>query len=314
MASPSALAEDPVRSHPKAMPAPHAARLVSRALLAVSGEEAVPFLQGLVSNDVERAAKGTPVHAALLTAQGKFLHEFFVVPRGGALLLDVEAARRDDLKRRLTLYRLRAKVQIANEDAHAVWALWGEGALQRLRVQGRALAALDGGGIAYADPRLDALGARAILPAGASPAGLGFAEASAEDYDRWRLAHGVPDGSRDLEIEKSILLESNFEELNGIDFAKGCYVGQELTARTKYRGLVKKRLFPVAIDGPPPAPGTPVTANGQDAGTMRSANGERGLALLRLDAVQDALAGKAALEAAGARLKPETPAWMRVSA
>ncbi|MBM3541123.1 MAG: folate-binding protein, partial [Alphaproteobacteria bacterium] len=150
--------------------------------------------------------------------------------------------------------------------------------------------------------------------AGASPAGLGFAEASAEDYDRWRLAHGVPDGSRDLEVEKAILLESNFEELNGIDFAKGCYVGQELTARTKYRGLVKKRLFPVAIEGAPPAPGTPVTANGHDAGTMRSANGGRGLALLRIDAVQDALAGKAALEAAGARLTPETPAWMRLSA
>ncbi len=296
------------------MSAPHAARLDSRALLAVSGEEAVAFLQGLVSNDVERAAKGTPVHAALLTAQGKFLHEFFVVPRDGALLLDVEAARRDDLKRRLTLYRLRAKVQIANADAHAVWALWGDGACARLGLQGRTLAALDGGGIAYADPRLEALGARAILPVGASPASLGFAETNAEDYDRWRLAHGVPDGSRDLEIEKAILLESNFEELNGIDFAKGCYVGQELTARTKYRGLVKKRLFPVAIEGTPPAPGTPVTVDGQDAGTMRSASGGRGLALLRIDAVRDAMAGKAALDAAGTRLTPETPAWMRLSA
>lgn len=295
------------------MPAPHAARLDARALLAVSGEEAVPFLQGLVSNDVERAAKGTPIHAALLTAQGKFLHEFFVVPQGDALLLDVEATRRDDLRRRLTLYRLRAKVQIANADAHAVWALWGEDAGARLGMND-GIAVLDGGGIAYADPRLAALGARAILPAGASPAGLGFAEASAEDYDRWRLAHGVPDGSRDLEIEKSILLESNFEELNGIDFAKGCYVGQELTARTKYRGLVKKRLFPVTIEGAMPAPGTPVTANGQDAGTMRSANGGRGLALLRLEAALDAMAGKAALDAAGARLTPETPAWMRLSA
>jgi folate-binding protein YgfZ len=287
-----------------------AARLDSRALLGVSGEDAAAFLQGLVSNDVERAAKGTPVHAALLTAQGKFLHEFFIVPHAGALLLDCEAARRDDLKRRLTIYRLRAKAQIASDDARAVWALWGAGAGARLGLDGGTPLVAVAGGCAYGDPRLPALGARAILPRDASPDALGFDMASADDYDRWRLAHGVPDGSRDMEVEKAILLESNFDDLHGVDFEKGCYVGQELTARTKYRGLVKKRLFPVAIEGEAPAPGTVITLDGQDAGTMRSANGARGLALLRLDAVDAASAGTSAFEAAGARLTAEKPGWM----
>ncbi len=115
--------------------------------------------------------------------------------------------------------------------------------------------------------------------------GAGFAEAGFTAYDHLRLRLGVPDGSRDLVLEKSILLEAGFDELNGVDWDKGCYIGQELTARTKYRGLVKRRLVPVAIDGPAPAPGTIVTADGRDVGEMRSSNDEAGLALLRIEAV-----------------------------
>ncbi len=293
----------------------HAARLASRALLAISGEEARPFLQGLVSNDVGKVGEARAIYGALLTAQGKYLHDFFLAERAGVLLLDCEQARRDDLKRRLTIYKLRAKAAIAAEDGLCVWALWGEGALARLGFSDSEKAGHVrpfAGGIAFVDPRLAALGARALLPAGAEAdlASSGFAVCAEGEYDPWRLAHGVPDGSRDLEIEKSILLESNFEELNGVDFDKGCYIGQELTARTKYRGLVKKRLFPVEIEGDAPAPGSEITLAGTDIGTMRSAKGGRGLALLRLDA---ALGGEI-LESAGARLKPIKPEWLKLPA
>jgi hypothetical protein len=126
-----------------------------------------------------------------------------------------------------------------------------------------------------------------------------------------RLEQGVPDGSRDLPVEKAILLEAGFEELNGVDWDKGCYVGQELTARTKYRALIRKRLMPVKVEGPLPAPGTPVTFDGQEAGEMRSGRGDRALALLRLEAVAAAEAAKAPLTAGDARLVPVKPGWAK---
>lgn len=290
------------------------ALLPSRGLLAVSGADARTFLQGLVSNDVEKVRTDRAIYAALLTPQGKYLHDFFMAEENDRLLVDGEAQRLDDLLRRLTLYRLRAKVAIEREPRHVVAALWGETALARLGLPGEAGRATPfAKGLAYVDPRLAALGARAILPAESASDSLekaGFTRADVDAYDRHRLAIGVPDGSRDLEVEKSILLESNFEELHGVDFGKGCYIGQELTARTKYRGLVKKRLFPVLLDGPAPAPGTPVTLDGQDAGDMRSAADGRGIALLRLECVEDALKSDRALVSGGARLRPIRPAWM----
>jgi hypothetical protein len=155
------------------------------------------------------------------------------------------------------------------------------------------------------------LGVRCILPReGARPtlAGAGLAEAGFEAYDEMRLGLGIPDGRRDLVLEKSILLEAGFDELNGVDWNKGCYIGQELTARTKYRGLVKRRLMPVAIDGPAPASGTPVYAEGREVGEMRSSRAGRGLALLRIDAALD---GRR-LTAGEAVVVPERPKWMRI--
>jgi tRNA-modifying protein YgfZ len=166
-------------------------------------------------------------------------------------------------------------------------------------------------GVVFADPRLAALGARAVLPrdeARALLADAGIAEAGFDSYDRLRLSLGVPDGSRDLVLEKSILLESGFDELNGVDWEKGCYIGQELTARTKYRGLIKKRLTPVRIEGPPPSPGAVVTAHGREVGEMRSSHGGLGLALLRIEKVRE---GKT-LAAGDATLVPLRPAWMRL--
>ncbi|MFO0996135.1 MAG: folate-binding protein [Alphaproteobacteria bacterium] len=283
-------------------------------MIALSGEDARSFLQGLVSNDVEKVAAGRAIYAALLTPQGKYLHDFFVAEANGRLLIDAETARLADLERRLTLYRLRAKVTIERVEGHVVAALWGENAPRTLTLPSDAGREKPlGRGIAFADPRLPHLGLRAILPqdeAEATLSRLGFTRTEASAYDRHRLAIGVPDGSRDLEVEKSTLLESNFEELHGVDFDKGCYVGQELTARTKYRGLVKKRLFPVTLDGPAPAPGTPVTLDGGDIGDMRSAADGYGLALLRLDCIENALKGDRVLLAGGVRLRPTRPDWM----
>jgi folate-binding protein YgfZ len=170
--------------------------------------------------------------------------------------------------------------------------------------------------VSFADPRLPELGVRVLTKAGEAAALLGshgFVPAASADYDALRLSLGVPDGSRDLPVEKALLLESGFDELNGVDWKKGCYMGQELTARTKYRGLVKKRLFPVRLDGPLPAPGTLVERDGQEVGEIRSGLGDRALAMLRLDSVGGGMKGDG-LTAGGTRILPEVPDWMRLPA
>jgi folate-binding protein YgfZ len=285
--------------------------LDDRGVLSVSGPDRRAFLQGLVSNDVDKVSTEAARYAALLTAQGKYLHDFIIVEAAESLWLDAEAGRLGDLKKRLSLYRLRAKASLDERPDLAVAAVFGEGAAAALGLSGGSGIArpLDLG-VAFVDPRLAALGARIILPresARAVLADAGFREAGFAAYDWLRLSLGIPDGSRDLVLEKSILLESGFDELNGIDWQKGCYIGQELTARTKYRGLIKKRLMPVQIDGPAPPPGTIVTADGREVGEMRSSCDRLGLALLR---IEPALAGNR-LTAGEAAISPMRPDWMR---
>ncbi len=257
------------------------AHLTDRAVLDVTGDDRVAFLQGLVSNDVALAAPGRAVWAALLTPQGKWLADFFIHAGPDRLLLDVEAAQAAMLAQKLTRYRLRAQVQITPSPL-LVHAGWGGPAPAH----------------ASPDPRLAEAGWRALTPAPLP------ATATPDDYDRHRLALGLPDGSRDMEAEKSTLLEANFDALHGVSWTKGCYMGQELTARTKYRGLLKRRLTPVRVEGPLPAPGTPVFRDGTEIGAMRSGRDGRGLALLRIDA------GHAALQCGEATLTAGAPAWM----
>ena len=287
--------------------------LEDRALLSVAGDDRQAFLQGLVSNDVARVAPDRAVYASLLTAQGRFLHDFFIAAHDGAYVLDAEAARLEDLRRRLMLYRLRSKVTIAPVvDRFVVVALFGEGTLEALelpREPGRAAPFC--GGVAFVDPRLAGLGVRAYvaLERAEEIAAAGFKAAERLDYERLRLDLGVPDGSRDLPIEKALLLENGFDELNGVDWKKGCYIGQEVTARMKYRALTKKRLTPVRIDGEMPAPGAAITLDDQEAGEMRSAIDGQGLALLRLEAIETAERDGKQLRAGAAIITPHKPAW-----
>jgi len=264
------------------------ARLDDRAVLAVEGEDRVAFLQGLVSQDMALATPGIALWSALLTAQGKWLADFFVFAEADRLLLDVEAAQAEMIATRVLRYKLRSRVSITRLP-WVVQVAWDGAAPEAT------------GAIIAADPRLEAAGWR-ILAAAPLPE-----TASAAAWDGYRLALGLPDGSRDLEAEKTVLLEAGFDELHGISWTKGCYMGQELTARTRYRGLLKRRLVPVRIEGPTPAPGTVVVSDVRDVGSMRSAAGNRGLAVLRLDSLSTG-----ALRCGEAWLTPEVPGWMRL--
>jgi len=260
------------------------AALPERGVIEVGGEDRVAFLQGLVSNDVTEAAPGRAVWSALLTPQGKWLADFFVLADGDRLLLDCERASMPMLLQRLSRFRLRSRVTLRAVEGLFVYAAW-DGA--------PAVAA-----IAAPDPRLPEAGWRLLADAALSAA------ASEADWDRHRLALGLPDGSRDLEAEKTVLLEAGFDELNGVSWTKGCYMGQELTARTKYRGLVKRRLVPVAVSGSLPPSGLPVLRNGMEVGTMRSGRDGQGLAVVRIEALHDVLT------CGDATLTPLIPEWM----
>ncbi len=278
---------------------PEYIRLEDRAVLSVSGEDARPFLQGLISNDIDKVTGTEAIHAALLTPQGKYLFDFFVIASGDALWLDCEAAGQQALRRRLLMYRLRAKVAIEDGFDLEVHAVIGDGAA--------AAAARLGRGLSFPDPRIEGLGARVIIaPADRGAlAAAGLRPAARADYDGLRIRLGVPDGSRDLVSEKSFLLENGFEALNGVDFEKGCYVGQEVTARMKHRALVRKRLVPVRIDGPAPPPGTAVHRGAAQVGEMRGSTGELGLAMLRLEAIEAA----EKLQAGAADITVQRPDW-----
>jgi folate-binding protein YgfZ len=262
------------------------APLPDRGVIEINGEDRITFLQGLVSNDVTQAGAGRAVWAALLTPQGKWLADFFIFADGERLLLDCERGQLAMLMQRLSRFRLRSKAMLRVAEELCVYAAWG--------------GALTEHAISAPDPRLPEAGSR-LLSATPLPA-----TALEVDWDRHRLALGLPDGSRDLEAEKTVLLEAGFDELNGVSWTKGCYMGQELTARTKYRGLVKRRLVRVEVSGTLPPPGTPVLRDGTEVGTMRSGLDQSGLALLRIEALGDTLTCN------GTTLMPRPPAWMRL--
>ncbi|HXC56610.1 MAG TPA: hypothetical protein VNU97_15030 [Rhizomicrobium sp.] len=267
------------------MPTTH---LEDRSVIAVAGAEARPFLQGLITNDVEKLAPGVGLYAALLTPQGKILFDFFLVEGDGAILIDCAAAARDALLRRLTLYKLRARIVIEPRDQLAVLAEWEGAGVENA--------------IAYPDPRLAALGRRAIVARGEMPANL----AGGTAYRAHRLALGVPEGA-DFGSDKMFALDADLDELHAVDFAKGCYVGQELTARMKHRGTARKRLLPFTAAQGLEA-GMPVKAGDKEIGEIASLHGRHGFALIRLDRLAEA--GSAPADAGGQAVDLIKPSWL----
>jgi folate-binding protein YgfZ len=212
------------------------------------------------------------------------------------------------------MYKLRAKAEIADwSERFTVAALMGDDVAAALDLPARPGAARAwGDGTVLIDPRLAELGGRAVLPAASAVetlAAAGFGALPADAYEQRRIALGVPDGARDLLVDKATLLENGFEELHGVDFKKGCFVGQELTARMKYRGLVRKRLMPVELKGPRPDPGTIIRLGDKEAGEMRSSIDGHGLALLRLEQVAKAAEQATPLLAGETEVVPLKPDW-----
>ena len=264
------------------------AHLEDRAVIAVTGPEARPFLQGLITNDIERLEPGKGVYAALLTPQGKILFDFFLVEGDGAILIDCHAPSRDALLKRLTLYKLRSKITLETRDQLAVLAEW-DGATARYA-------------ISYPDPRLSALGQRAIIAKGEMRNNLLPSNA----YHTHRLALGVPE-SGDFGSDKMFALDADLDELHAIDFNKGCYVGQELTARMKHRGTARKRLLPVEL-AEDRAHDISIKAEGKEIGEITSEYGQRGFAQVRLDRLDES--GSAALHAGKQEVKLIKPSWL----
>ena len=256
-----------------------AGELTDRAVIAVSGPEAKSFLQGLMTNDVGRLAPDTPLYAAQLTPQGKVLFDFLLSEQDGTIFIDCAAASSQTLLKRLTMYRLRARVELSLRDDLAV--LWNEQGLP--------------------DPRLPELGTRQIAPANTAD--------GAAEYLAQRLSLGIPEGG-DFGSDRMFALDGGLEELHAVSFDKGCYVGQELTARMKHRGTARKRLLPVdaADENPLPPAGTDIRAGEISLGEITSTYNDRGFALIRLDRWQEA--GGAPAYASGHEVKIFRPAWL----
>ncbi|MFN3931701.1 MAG: YgfZ/GcvT domain-containing protein [Brevundimonas sp.] len=240
------------------------ARLDSRALIRVSGPDARPFLHNLLTQDVETLAEGQLRFGALLSPPGRLLFDLFLWGEAAGVLLDVAADRREALLQRLSMYRLRAQVAVEADD-RAVFASWP--------------------GVAdgfTADPRAPDLGGRRY-------GGAAAVDATEADWQAHRLAVGVPDPATDAPSDKTYPIEANFDLLNGIDFQKGCFVGQETTSRMKRRGTIKTRMLPIAFDGPAPAFGAEILNGDLRAGEVLGGRDGAAMALLRLDRIDGAL-------------------------
>ncbi|WP_321397967.1 hypothetical protein [Emcibacter sp.] len=265
--------------------------LENRQIFSLTGPDRLNFLQGLITNDIARIRNGGALYAALLTPQGKYLFDFFLYTAGDTLYLDCEKNRATELYRKLMMYRLRSDVEIT-DDADRLMVISSSRPLED------ALSC-------HQDPRLPELGYRAItgeLPEGCVSPGK-------EEYDHQRLGLGIAEGVDDFIVDKSLALEGNMEELNGVDFNKGCYVGQEITARTKHRGKIRRRFVPVKIEGSLPAPDSPITDdNDREIGQLRSGRDGMAIAYVKLENIEF---GRS-YSCGTSKVIPWKPDWMKV--
>jgi len=281
-----------------------AALLPDRGVVEVAGQDARKFLNGLLTSDVDKLEPAHAVFAALLTPQGKIIVDFILVEgaEGGTFFLDCPRALASALKQRLDFYKLRAQVTIEDRsDALGVLAIWdGEAESKR--------------GLCFRDPRLPELGLRCILASEVideAAAEIGAELVDAAAYEAHRIALGVPRGGLDFIYGDAFPHETDMDQLGGVDFDKGCFVGQEVVSRIEHRGTARARIVPVAFDGFAPEPGTPVSAGARTVGTLGSSAHGRALAMLRLDRAAEALAAGEPLIAGGVEMRLAKPSWAR---
>jgi tRNA-modifying protein YgfZ len=283
-----------------------AALLPDRGVAKVVGDDARRFLNGLVTSDVGKMTPAAACFAALLTPQGKIIADFIVAEAaaadGGGFFLDIPRALGTVLVDRLNLYKLRAKVIVEDlSEVLGVLAVWGGMGETEY-------------GLCYADPRLPALGERIMLPphlAAAAAIDLGAELVDATDYEAHRIALGVPRGGLDFSYGDTFPHETDMDQLGGVDFHKGCYVGQEVVSRMEHRGTARTRAVPIAYEGAAPDSGVPVMAGERQVGHMGSTADGRGVALLRLDRVADAMSRGDALLGGGVPIRLVKPDWAR---
>jgi len=283
-----------------------AALLPDRGVVKVAGDDARKFLNGLITCDIGKVTAGQSAFAALLTPQGKVIIDFILAEAdpadGGGFFLDCPRALAPALVQRLNFYKLRAKVMVEDlSETLGVLAIWdGAGTTDY--------------GLCAADPRLPALGLRCMLPpplAAEAAADLGAELCDPAAYEAHRIALGVPRGGLDFMYGDAFPHETDMDQLGGVDFEKGCFVGQEVVSRMEHRGTARNRIVPVSYEGFAPEAGTPMSAGEKAVGTFGSAAHGRGLAMLRLDRVADALAAGHPLIAGGVEMRLAKPSWAR---
>lgn len=271
--------------------------LADRAAIRIGGPEAEAFLQNIITTDMDRVAATGAGFGALLSPQGKILVDFLIAASEGGFILDLPRALVADFVRRMALYRLRAKVEIASlAGSHKVIVYWDG-------------AAPPAG--AVADPRLAGLGFRAVLPGESDPAAPGFAERTEADWHAHRIALGVPEGGRDFAFGDAFPHDADMDDLGGLDFRKGCYVGQEIVSRMEHRGTARRRAVMVAAAGTLPEAGTMVEADGRTLGSLGSSAGGHAIALVRLDRTKAALDAGATVTTGGVPLSITLPTFAR---
>jgi folate-binding protein YgfZ len=283
-----------------------AALLPDRGVLKLAGDDARRFLNGLATNDIAKVAPGRAQYAALLTPQGKIVADFLLTEApaedGGGFFLDVPKALAPTLVDKLNFYKLRAKVTVEDlSEMLGVMAVWDGSGVSDY-------------GLCYADPRLVALGWRIMLPpqlAAEAAEDLGASLVEPAAYEVHRIALGVPRGGEDFSYGDTFPHEADMDQLAGVDFDKGCYVGQEVVSRVEHRNSARSRIVPVAYNGFAPVSGLPVMAGDKQVGTLGSTAKGRALALMRLDRVEDALVAGLPLTCGDTPIRMVKPDWAK---
>ena len=261
------------------------ALLPDRGVISLTGPDAEKLLQGVITNDMDLLGAQPAIHAGLLTPQGKILFDFLLQRRDDGFLIDCARAQRDALLKRLAMYKLRAKIEIAPREDRCI------------AISDSAAPGL------FADPRTANLGFRGFVES--APA------AESKDYDARRIALGIADSEADIGSGELFPHEANLDQLGAVSFSKGCYVGQEVVSRMEHRGTARTRILPLTLDGPAPAKGTAIRAGAKQIGTMLSSSGDRALGLLRLDRLADAAEAGDRLLTESVEVHVIKPAWAR---